>query len=179
MCRRNSVRNAGGRTQSLFSDLTLISIQILDSQEDATESSHRILRYLMLKFATECQTVPSSLYIRGLQFSITGDHVQGGFSDVYRSSLNNEDVAVKRLRVPLNENSEFDKVSAFFDVSRPHPHIFSSDATKRGAFVEADEASSYPSFSWSRQGRPALSEYLYGVGLDAWRESRLVAQRGA
>lgn len=85
--------------------------KIIDSQDKSTDSC-RIMRYIMLKFAMECQTVPSSLFIQDsdLLIDYTIEPALGGFSDVFRGSVNGETVAVKRLRVLQCKDSSFDKV---------------------------------------------------------------------
>lgn len=89
--------------------------QTLDEHPDAA------LRYILLKFALRCRTVPSSLFVEGVEsVDATSDYIAGGFSDVYRSTRDNSPVAVKRLRASLDADSKSLKVRAIL-LSRTSP----------------------------------------------------------
>lgn len=86
--------------------------QMLDDNGD---ESHRILRYIMLKFALKCRTVPTSLFLRAPESINFNVSAQGGFSDVYQASLDGNTVALKKLRLQLAGNgaNRFSKVRSY------------------------------------------------------------------
>jgi hypothetical protein len=68
--------------------------------------------YQMVKLATFSQELPPSLYIRGVDLGGTRDPTYpGGFSDVFRATYQGEPVAVKRMRVYVDESGDFYKAS--------------------------------------------------------------------
>jgi hypothetical protein len=70
---------------------------------------------LLLKLCENFDTLPTSLFVTGIKRLDAEAMSGGGFADIYRGSLRNEVVALKRLRIFLNDQ-EHQKLHRVFHV---------------------------------------------------------------
>lgn len=123
---------------------------MLDGHQDSSAESCRNLRYILFRYANECETVPSTLFISGPKFQSTERPTQGEYSDVYRGSFDDKPVAMKTLRVPQNVSSQSFKVwSIYLSSENSYAHTSWSDVAQKCPAMEADKTPQHPPLSWA------------------------------
>lgn len=120
-------------------------------QNDETDPAERKrthqLRSLLVKLSKESGILPKALFVEGVMCENREYVAGGGFADIYKATLQNQPVALKRLR-----NLRKDKY-------RGHRHL-DGETGQEGICTKSTQAFSREAVVWRQLGHPHILPFL-------------------